>query len=337
MTTPAPPPSGAPRPTTHPASAVTVLVALLDRSVERMAEAAADVRLFDREAIREAADVWDNNLFPLFWAVSAARAGERERRAAAVLEWMAGLGERRRAWMTEQAAVAGYDAAAFLPAPDEPYAPGRDYRGHVMAPQGRLTREKAEELAADYDLATATVRHLSVERAGSRLTAFLEVVADRRFAVEEPVPPALLDVWLDGVTDADFASPGDGGVILDVGPPGIGIVLGGGRLRAARGLYHPDDRSWHLSAAARTRSPLPAPTGRGGRVARRAEPWDPMRTPPPRSCTAPCWNSGRCGTPHARITSPSWRCAGRSRGRARRSSPPGRRSSHAAGRRPSAR
>ncbi|MFD6345874.1 hypothetical protein ACFWF9_14265 [Streptomyces roseolus] len=252
MTTHAPPPSGASRPATPPASAATVLAALLDRSVERMAEAAADVRLFDREAIREAADVWDNNLFPLFWAVSAARAGERERRAAAALEWMAGLGERRRAWMTEQAAVAGYDAAAFLPPSDEPYTPGRDYRGHVMAPQCRLTREKAEELAADYDLTTATVRHLRVERAGSRLTAFLQVVADRRFAVEEPVSPALLGVWLDGVTDADFASPGDGGVILDAGPPGIGMALGGGALlRAARGLYHPDDRSWHLSAAGR--------------------------------------------------------------------------------------
>ncbi|MDX3353750.1 hypothetical protein PV703_10605 [Streptomyces sp. ME01-24h] len=39
-------------------SASSVLAALLDRSVEQIAEAAADVRQFDREAIRAAADVW---------------------------------------------------------------------------------------------------------------------------------------------------------------------------------------------------------------------------------------------------------------------------------------
>ncbi|MEU9851806.1 hypothetical protein [Streptomyces sp. NPDC047974] len=253
-------------------SAVSALAVLLDRSMERMAEAAADVRVFDREAIREAADVWDNNLFPLFWAVSAPSAGERERRASTVLEWMAGLGERRRAWMTEQAAVAGYDLGALLPpAPAGPCAPGRDYLGHVMAPQDRLTREKADELAADYDLTTATVRHVRVERAGGRLTAFLRVVADRRFAVEAPVPPAaVLDVWLDGVTDADFVSPGVGGVILDAGSRGIAISLGGGgRLRAAGGECRPDDRSWHLSAAGRRADAVTPPrTGRQARPRR---------------------------------------------------------------------
>ncbi|MFF5505670.1 hypothetical protein [Streptomyces roseolus] len=225
-----------------------------------MAEAAADVRLFDREAVREAADVWDNNLFPLFWAMSTPCAGRRERRAAAVLEWMAGLGERRRVWMTEQAAVVGYDVAALLSAPDEPYAPGRDYRGHVMAPQGRLTRERMEELAADYDMTTATVRHLRVERAGSELTAFLRLDVARRFAVETAAPAALLSLWRDRVTDADFTAPGEGGVTLDAGPGEIGIALGsGGRLRAAGALYHPDDRSWHLSAAGRRADAITPP------------------------------------------------------------------------------
>lgn len=258
---PAPPPSGG-----SATSAVSVLAALLDRSVERMAEAAADVRVFDREAVREAADVWDNNLFPLFWAASAASAGERERRASAVLEWMAGLGERRRAWMTEQAAIAGHDVGTLLPpAPTGPYTPGRDHLGHVMAPQDRLTREKAEEWAADYDMTTATVRHVRVERAGRRLTAFLQVVADRRFAVVGPVPPvAVLNVWLDGVTDVDFAASGAGGVTLNAGPGEIGISLGGGgRLRAAGGECHPDDRSWHLSAAGRRADAVTPPrTGR---------------------------------------------------------------------------
>ncbi|MEU2655979.1 hypothetical protein ABZ615_11705 [Streptomyces sp. NPDC007325] len=96
----------------RPAPATSVLAALLDRSLDQMTDAAAGVRLFDREAIRAASDVWDNNLFPLFWAASTSNAGERERRATAAVEWMAGLGERRRVWMTEQAAIAGYDIEA---------------------------------------------------------------------------------------------------------------------------------------------------------------------------------------------------------------------------------
>lgn len=161
-----------------------VLAALLDRSLEQIANAARDVRWFDREAIRAAGDVWDNNLFPLFWAVSTSDAGERDRRAMIALEWMAGLGERRRRWMTEQAAIAGYDVQSLLP-PAKPSTPGRDYRGHVMAPQVPLAGQRVDDLVPDYDLATASVRHLQVERAGARLTAFLQLDADRRFTVEE--------------------------------------------------------------------------------------------------------------------------------------------------------
>ncbi|GAA1403569.1 hypothetical protein GCM10009639_48570 [Kitasatospora putterlickiae] len=230
---------------------MSLLAALLDRSLGQMAEAAADVRLFDRETIRAASDVWDNNLFPLFWAAGTSNARKRERRAMTVLEWMAGLGERRRGWMTEQAAIAGYDIEALLP-PAEPHTPGRDYRGHVMAPQYRLTRQNVDELAPDYDLATASVRHLQVERAGPRLTAFLQLVANRKFAVDEPAPPALLDVWLDGVTDIAFGLSDTRGVILDAGVREIEISLGpGDRLRAAGGEYRLDDRSWHLSTAGR--------------------------------------------------------------------------------------
>ncbi|WP_282691964.1 hypothetical protein [Streptomyces sp. CC208A] len=248
---------------------MSVLAALLDRSVEQMAEAAADVRLFDREAIRAAADVWDNNLFPLFWAASTSRAGERERRAMTVLEWMAGLGERRRAWMTEQAAVAGYDIEPLLP-PPVPSTPGRDYRGHVMAPQCRLARRNVEELVPDYDLATGSVRHLRVERAGTRLTAFLQVAVDRRFAVDESAPPALLDVWLDDVTDVVFNLSDTRGLVLDAGARETGIALGpGGRLRAAGGEYRLDDRSWHLSAAGRRADAVVPPrTRRSGRPRR---------------------------------------------------------------------
>ncbi|MGA4864568.1 hypothetical protein ACPB9J_18185 [Streptomyces lavendulocolor] len=250
---------------------MSVLAALLDRSLDQMTKAAADVRLFDREAVRAASDVWDNNLFPLFWAACTSNEGERERRATAVLEWMAGFGERRRGWMTEQAAIAGHDIDALLP-PARPYTPGRDYRGHVMAPQCRLTRRNAEELGPDYDLATASVRHLRVERAGTRLTAFLQLVVERTFTVDGSAPPALLDVWLDGVTEVAFDLPGAGsqGVILDAGAGEIGTSLGsGGRLRATGGEYRLDDRSWHLSTAGRRADALTPPrTSRSGRPRR---------------------------------------------------------------------
>ncbi|MFI6530652.1 hypothetical protein [Streptomyces uncialis] len=253
----------------RPASAVSVLAALLDRSLDQMAEAAADVRLFDREAIRAASDVWDNNLFPLFWAVCTPYASERERRASTVLEWMAGLGERRRAWMTGQAAIAGYDVEALLP-PAEPHTPGRDYLGHVMAPQHGLTRRTVDELIPDYDLASASVRHLRVERAGTRLTAFLQLAVDRRFAVDRPAPPALLDVWLDGVTGIVFDLSDTRGVALDTAVGVIGFALGrGGRLRAAGGEYRLDDRSWHLSDAGRRADTLTPPrAGRSDRPRR---------------------------------------------------------------------
>ncbi|MGW7428182.1 hypothetical protein ACWGIN_01385 [Streptomyces sp. NPDC054861] len=233
--------------------------------MDQMAEAAADVRLFDREAIRAASDVWDNNLFPLFWAASTSNAGRRERRARIVLEWMAGLGERRRGWMMEQGTIAGYDIEALLP-PAKPHTPGRDYLGHVMAPQCRLTRQNVDELVPDYDLATASVRHLRVERAGTRLTAFLQLVVDRKFAVDEPAPPALLEVWLDGVTDIAFDPSGTRGVVLDAGVREIGMSLGpGGRLRAAGGEYRLDDRSWHLSTAGRRADAVTPPrTSRSG-------------------------------------------------------------------------
>ena len=258
----APPPSGAPR----------VLAALLDRSVEQISAAAADVRRFDRQAICTAADVWDNNLFPLFWAASTASPRERERRAAAVLRWMAGLGERRRQWMTEQAALAGHDVAPLLP-PAEPYVPGRDYLGHVMAPQPRLTRQSVDELGPDYDLAAGSVRRLRVERAGEALAAHLEVVVPRGFAVEDGAPPALLDVWLDGVTGVAFDGSDTAGVVLDADAPGIAVSLGArGGLRAARGEFRLDDRSWHLSSAGRRADAVTPPRTAGS----------DRRRPPPR-------------------------------------------------------
>ncbi|MES4906082.1 MULTISPECIES: hypothetical protein [unclassified Streptomyces] len=217
--------------------------------------------------------MWDNNLFPLFWAACTANADERERRALTVLEWMAGSSERRRGWMTEQATIAGYELEPLLP-PAKPYAPGRDYRGHVITPLCRLTRQTVDDLGPDYDLATATVRHLRVERAGTLLTASLQLVAPRRYALDESTPaqPALLNVALDGVTDAVFDLSDTQGATLEPGVGQVEITLGtGGRLRATSGEYRLDDRSWHLSAAGRRADAVTPP--------RTAQP-DRLRPPP---------------------------------------------------------
>lgn len=250
-------------------SAMSILAALLDRSLRQIAEAAADVRYFDRETIRAAADVWDNNLFRLFWAASAARAGERERRALASLTWMARLGERRRGWMTEQAAIAGHELAPLLP-PVEPEIPGRDSRGYVMTPMCQLTRQSVDDLVPDYDLTAATVRHLRVERAGARLIGFLQLVVLRRFSVDENLEarPALLDVWLEGVTDVAFDISNTRGAALEADADGVEVCLGAdGRILATCGEYQLDDRSWHLSAAGRRADALTPPrTRESGRL-----------------------------------------------------------------------
>lgn len=244
------------------------LAALLDRSVEQIAQGAADARWLDRETMTRVADVWDNNTFPLFWAASASRAGERERRAKAALEWMAALGEQRRRWMVEQAAIAGYDMAALLP-PAQPDLPYRDYLGHVRAPVDRLTRQVVDGLVLDYDLAAATVRSLHVERGGTRLTAVLRLAVDRLFTTEEDAnaPTAVLEVRLEDVAEAVFDAADTRGVAVDAAPGEVRIAVGaGGVLRAADGSSWVHDGSWHLSRAGRRAdAAIPPGTEESGR------------------------------------------------------------------------
>ncbi|WP_406289958.1 hypothetical protein [Streptomyces sp. NBC_00209] len=249
---------------------MAVLAALLDRSVVQIAEAAADARRYDREAIRAASDVWDNNLFPLFRAAHSAHAHKRERRALAALEWMAGISERRRGWMTEQAAVAGYDIGPLLPSAG-PYVPGRNYRGHVMAPLPQaVTGRRVEELLPDYDLSAAEVSHLRVERAGRELTAQLQLAVPRKFAVEqsEAADPALLNVALDRVTEAAFDLSDTRGAVLDPRSDGIAVSVGAnGRLRAEAAEFWCHDRAWYRSAAGRRADAVTPPRGdRSGRL-----------------------------------------------------------------------
>ncbi len=229
------------------------LGALLDRSLVQMAEAAADARTYDRETIYTVSDVWDNNTFPLFRALAARTWWGRDRRARAALEWMAAFGVERRTWMAEQSAIAGYPLLPPSMGTDRHYRHYRDYRGVVRASREPLTTEVAAAVGVDYDLATAEVRSLLLERIGTRLTGALVVTARRRYTSERPADEvAELRLRLDEVTDAHFNSHDSSRITMDFGTGQVAIGMGKrGILRAAGATVHPDDLSWHLSAAGR--------------------------------------------------------------------------------------
>ncbi|MEU7852506.1 hypothetical protein [Nonomuraea sp. NPDC049141] len=250
------------------AMAASALGALLDRSLVQMAEASADARTYDRQTIHTVSDVWDNNTLPLFRALAARTSWGRDWRARAALEWMAALGVERRTWMVEQSAIAGYDLESLLPAPMETDRHHRDHQGVVRAPMVTLTTEVAAGIGVDYDLATAEVRSLVLERIGTRLTGILAVAARRRYTAERPAGEvAELWLWLDEVTDTHFDSRDSSAITIDCGTGQVAIGMGKrGILRAVRATVHPDDLAWHLSAAGRA---LDARTPTGPRPSRR--------------------------------------------------------------------
>src|SRR4051812_45476817 len=95
-------------------SAGEVFAALLDRSFAEIADLSADGRVFDRERVAENADVWDNNTAAFFRVAQTRPRRAREQAARAALVWMAELGPTRRAWMVEQATVAGHRLEPLL-------------------------------------------------------------------------------------------------------------------------------------------------------------------------------------------------------------------------------
>ncbi|MEY9873784.1 hypothetical protein ABH931_003273 [Streptacidiphilus sp. MAP12-33] len=236
-------------------SALRALCGLLDASVEQIAAASADARTYDRGLIARTADVWDNNTWPLFHVLSARTPWGREHRARAALRSMAGLGESRRAWMTETAAARGERLERLVPSmPGSLYA--RDFRGQVRPWYDELGAGVVAELAEDYDLGSATVRALRVERAGSRLTAAVVLEIARRFPMPDvAVPPATLSLRWHTIDGLAFDSREATGVRI---PPGEGGVaetsaeLGAAGLLSGRDVtLRLDDNHWHRSAAGR--------------------------------------------------------------------------------------
>ncbi|MFU8875367.1 hypothetical protein [Micromonospora sp. SL4-19] len=231
-------------------SAMSMFAALLDRSVARIGELAADGRRFDRWAVAEIADVWDNNTFPLFGAALSRGAWLRERRAKAALVWMADLGQSRRAWMIEQAAVAGHRLEPLLPPLVDRVVHYRDYQGQVWPGAIPLTAAAVESVAKDYDLARAQVRTVRVERAGQELSGYIALAAPRRYATPGDHGDAVVQLFLGGVWAVEFDSGDGAGATLAADATGVEVRLGAqGYLRAASATIGFDDPSWHLSHA----------------------------------------------------------------------------------------
>ncbi|SCL21342.1 hypothetical protein GA0074692_1151 [Micromonospora pallida] len=231
-------------------AAMSMFAALLDRSVARIGELAADGRQFDRQAVAAIADVWDNNTFPLFETALGCPAWLRERRARAALVWMADLGPSRRAWMIEQAAVAGHRLEPLLPPLVHGGAHYRDYRGQVQPGTAPLTAAAVESVAKDYDLARAQVRVVQVERAGHKLGGYVAVAAPRRYVMPGGHGDAVVQLTLSDVQDVRFDSGDEFGATLAADTAGVEIRVGAqGRLLAASASIGFDDPSWHLSHA----------------------------------------------------------------------------------------
>ena len=246
------------------------LAALLDRSLAQITDAASDARTFDRETIRAASDVWDNNTFPLLRAATGRTPRARERRARAALAWMARLGLSRWDWMVEQGALAGHRIDALVQPPPALFnKPYRDYRGVVRPVYYRWTPQTLTDLADDYVLGASTVRHLQLERSGARLCGFLilDLVRSYDHDASTPVFPPALVVHLDEVSEADVDTGAALGVRLSSDTRGVTIGLGsGGVLRARDASLRLEDSSWHLSGAGRRADVQIPPRQAGSRV-----------------------------------------------------------------------
>ncbi|WP_350278534.1 hypothetical protein [Kribbella sp. HUAS MG21] len=251
-------------------SAIAAWGAVLDRSVEQIAAASQDARTFDRQLIAQVSDVWDNNTYS-FVGSAIDRGVRREQHAVAALGWLADFGGERRAWVLEQLRISGHDIE--LPAasyPEDVYR--RDFAGRVLSPQEPLTADVAARIRNDYDLTTAAVRALTVERSGAGLRGSLQLQLERRLALDEfdgaGIPPAELDLRFDGITDVSFDLDDCHGLTVD---QEVALTIGrNGLLRASRGTAWIHDPRWHLSSA-----------GRAADARTSAEIWRP--DPPPRT------------------------------------------------------
>lgn len=136
------------------------------------------------------------------------------------------------------------------------------------------------DLAFDYDLSSATVHHLRVERAGTHLTAFLQLAVVRTFATDESAStqPALLQLALEDLTEVAFDFRDTQGAVLDPAADEIAISVGAGwqvprhkrRVPPRRPLVvpvrrRPPHRRGHPTPHRPAKRPTPAACGETGR------------------------------------------------------------------------
>ncbi|MFE1317655.1 hypothetical protein [Kitasatospora phosalacinea] len=253
----------------HPRT-LLAFAALLDASIDRIAELAADAREFDRDEVYRLADVWDNNTYALFAAATARFRWTRELRARWALRWLADLGNQRRAWVVERTAAAGVPVEHLLlpPEPEPVPAPGgwrrfgSDLLSTDLTPR---TPERVDELAADYDLASAVLTSLQVQRHGSeRLSA--------RFCSEVPCRYAggeggYAKIWIELEDPAELEVDTTAevtGLALRTDPDGVALRIGSAVALRCRSLeLTVDDFGLRASpcgsrlAAAHPRAPEP--------------------------------------------------------------------------------
>ncbi|MFJ8041272.1 hypothetical protein ACIRBX_12280 [Kitasatospora sp. NPDC096147] len=230
-------------------SALTALAALLDRSIEQIAQAAEDGRTYDRGRIVSLSDLWDNAAVPLLRAVTAATPAEREDRARALLRAMVTRRPQHRERVLEQV---GGQWADLLPT-SRPAVPQRDFFGVVRPAPSVCTPEAWAGLTADYELGAAGVRRLWVEQEGAAgASGTLELSVGRRYPATATASGAVLAVQLHGLTEARFDHTDRHGAVLTCGAGGVTVRLGrGGVLRAAGAVLSVEDHRWHESAAGR--------------------------------------------------------------------------------------
>ncbi|MEU4620482.1 hypothetical protein AB0G04_10965 [Actinoplanes sp. NPDC023801] len=222
---------------------MSMFAGLIDSSVQRIREIAADPRRFDRQEVVRSADVWDNNAKHFFGILQVRPDLLRERLAWQGLRWMAGLGAARRAWMAEH----GGPAVTRLLGPAAPETLFyRDSYGHVRA--GRLPAAAAG-LDADYDLPRGRAAGFRIERAGTGFRAAVTVRAPQRFGDRE----GDILVHLTGVRLARFDSADTvGAVVSDGGELRVGA---GGVVLADEVAVQVDDPFWYRSRTARAVDP----------------------------------------------------------------------------------
>ncbi|MEU8661465.1 hypothetical protein [Actinoplanes philippinensis] len=207
---------------------------LVDTSVRRIAEIAADGRRFDRQQVARLADVWDNNTSNFFGVLGIRGRWRRERAARAALRWMGGFGRERYEWM---AGVGGDPMRRLLREPVD----RRYYRDHAGRVHAGVLPLAAAGLEHDYDLAHARVDGLRIERSGDGFEGSVQVRAPRTFAAGDGEFSLVMPVEGARVDTADLH-----GLDLSAGH----VRIGGGSLRGGPVTVWPSDDQWYLSRAA---------------------------------------------------------------------------------------